>query len=157
MTTTLTRFKTAASALCIGMALAAATPVAAQESLSPTTGSDYARGSWGNGFGPRHWQHWNDGGWDRPEHGRRCLRDREVRRGIGDYGYRNVEIVGELRRDRVEVRAVKRNWLYSMRVDRCTGEVDRVERLRRMRGGYADSHGGLDLDGGFHLDFNFGN
>lgn len=111
MRTMLTRFKTAASALCIGMALAAATPVAAQESLSPTTGSDYAQGSWGKGFGPRYGQHWGDRDWDGPGHGGRCLSGREVRRGIGDYGYRNVEIVRELRRDRVEVRAVKRNWL----------------------------------------------
>jgi hypothetical protein len=79
------------------------------------------------------------------DYGFRCLTNREVRRGISEYGFRRVEIVRELRRDRVEVVGQYRNRLYSMRVDKCTGEVDRVERIRRGDGG------------GFGLHFNFGN
>lgn len=80
-------------------------------------------------------------------YGFRCLTNREVRRGIAAYGFSRVEISRELSRDRVEVRAVYRNWLYSMRVDKCTGEVTRIRPIRPAFGN----------GGGFGLQFNFGN
>ena len=73
-----------------------------------------------------------------------CLTDREIRRRLGQYGFREVRVVRELRRERVEVVARYGSRYYSMRVDRCTGEVDQVKRLRRP-------------GGGFGLQFNFGN
>jgi hypothetical protein len=87
--------------------------------------------------------HWNDraprpphGGWDGGyqdrDYGWRCLTDREVIRGIADHGFRRVSIERYLDRDRVEVFAEQRGWVYSMRVDKCTGEVARVERLNRI-------------------------
>lgn len=86
-----------------------------------------------------------DRGWDRP--GRRyCLDDRQIRRGIANHGFRDVEIRRDLGRDRVEVRASQRRWTYSMRVNRCTGEVDRIEAQRPSRPGP-----------GFGLHFNYGN
>lgn len=87
----------------------------------------------GPGFGPGH------GGWHdrRPGHHMRCLTDREIRRGLQNYGFFNLAIVRELPRNRVTVEGAQGNWVYSMRVDRCTGEVDRVERLYRTgRGGW---------------------
>jgi hypothetical protein len=71
-----------------------------------------------------------------------CLEDHEIVQGLRDYGFQRVRIVRYLRGERVEVTA---NWgrnQYSMRVDRCTGEVDRVRLVRRS---------------GFGLQFNFGN
>jgi hypothetical protein len=75
----------------------------------------------------------------------RCLTNREIRRGIEANGYERVEVRRELQRNRVEVDGQNGNWLYSMRVDKCSGEVDRLERIRRVQGG------------GFGLQFNFGN
>ncbi|MDB5586925.1 MAG: hypothetical protein JWP26_1895 [Devosia sp.] len=89
----------------------------------------------GNGFGPRR----------HDSIGQRCMTNREIRRGIEANGYERVEIRSDLSRDRVEVAGQNGNWLYSMRVDKCSGEVDRVQRIRRVQGG------------GFGLQFNFGN
>jgi hypothetical protein len=75
--------------------------------------------------------------------GTRCLTNREVRRGVENNGYERVEITDELPRDRVAVRGTQGNWLYSMDVDKCTGAVERLERVRRVQGG------------GFGLQFNF--
>jgi hypothetical protein len=59
-----------------------------------------------------------------------CLTDRQIRRGLADYGFRDVRVGRPVGFNRVEVRAVYGRWLYSMRVDRCSGRVDRVNRLR---------------------------
>lgn len=83
----------------------------------------------------------DDGGFD-PSYW--CLSDRDIRRGLGQYGFREVRVVRELRRERVEVVARYGSRYYSMRVDRCSGKVDQVKRLRRP-------------GGGFGLQFNFGN
>lgn len=107
---------------------------------------------------------WNGGG----GYGYRCLTNREVRQGIADYGYRQVEVTRELRRDRVEVQAVYGRWAYAMRVDKCTGQVDQVQRIGRAYngGGWNNGNGGWDNggwgnggydDGGFGFQFNFGN
>lgn len=81
-----------------------------------------------------------------PEHDRRrfCLTDRQIRRGLAQYGFRDARVTREFSRGRVEVIARYGRNFYSMRVNRCTGEVSRVERLRRP-------------GGGFGLQFNFGN
>jgi hypothetical protein len=76
-----------------------------------------------------------------------CLTDRQIRRGLSDYGFRNVDLRRDLGRDRVEARGTYRRWTYSMRVNRCNGRVDRVERLRPA----------LRSGGGFGLQFNLGN
>ena len=71
-----------------------------------------------------------------------CLDDRDIVNGLRDYGFQRVRIVRYLRGERVEVTAYWGRNQYSMRVDRCTGEVDRVRLIRRT---------------GFGLQFNFGN
>lgn len=72
-------------------------------------------------------------GWHNPGPGRWCMNDQQVRRAVQDYGFRDVRVGRELGRSRVEViaRWGRNGGWYSMRVDRCTGEVDRVERIRR--------------------------
>lgn len=65
-------------------------------------------------------------------------------RGIRNKGYRNVQIVREQNRnDKVWVVASKRGDWFSMRVDRCTGKVDRVREINRNR------------NGSFNLSFSF--
>lgn len=65
-----------------------------------------------------------------------CLSDSQIRSALNRNGYRDVRIVREDRRsNKVLVVAQKRGDWYSMRVDRCTGKVDRVEKVKRNRGG----------------------
>ena len=71
-----------------------------------------------------------------------CLEDREITRALRDYGFERVRIVRYLRGERVEVTAYWGRYQYSMRVDRCSGVVDRVRLIRRS---------------GFGLQFNFSN
>lgn len=73
-----------------------------------------------------------------------CLTNRQVERGLRDYGFRNVDIVRNLGRDRVLAVASWRNKDYSMKVDKCSGEVYDVKRLKKYRG-----------QPGFNLQFNF--
>jgi hypothetical protein len=74
-----------------------------------------------------------------------CLTNSQIRRGLRQEGFRNVDIVRELRRNRVEVIAsYGRSW-YRLTVNRCTGAVRIVERLRRGT-----------LGNSFGLQFNFG-
>ena len=156
MTILASRFKTAAQAACIVAALGAtaliATPAMAQEGPAfnfslqlpggVSVGADQGPATFGQRQGPNRGGDYGDRGRD---HRYQCLSDREIQRGLGAYGFSRVEITRQSRRDRVEVVGLYGNWLYSMRVDKCTGDVDRVERIRRVRGG------------GFGLQFNFGN
>lgn len=115
----------------------AAVPVQAQEGPSfnvnlelPGEQGSITSGQGGGHRGPRY----NGGGYD-DDYNYLCPSDREVRRGISAYGYSRVELRRDLPRQRVEVVGQYGNWLYSMRVDRCIGGVDRTERIRRVRGG----------------------
>ena len=71
-----------------------------------------------------------------------CLSDRQIVRGLRDYGFQRVNIVRYLRGERVEATAYWGRTQYSMRIDRCSGVVDRVRVIRRN---------------GFGLQFNFSN
>jgi hypothetical protein len=75
----------------------------------------------------------------------RCLTDREIRQGVANNGYHDVQIGRELGRNRVQVFASYGPWVYSMRLDRCTGVADRVQRERRVGGGWG---GGGNWGGG---------
>ncbi|WP_375451015.1 hypothetical protein [uncultured Devosia sp.] len=146
MTMPLPSFKTGARAVIIGIAFGAASlgalPVQAQSfgfslDLPSFDGNERGRSVERNsgGFGDDHERMQRSG----------CLTDRELQRGVEAQGYSGVEIGGELGNGHVDVAGQNGNWLYSMRVDRCTGEVDRVQRSRRVHGG------------GFGLQFNLGN
>lgn len=71
----------------------------------------------------------------------RCLSDRQISRGLREEGFRNIDFVRELRRNRVEIVAQYGRSYYLLRADRCRGSVEIIERLRRNRG--------------FGLQFNF--
>ena len=136
--------------LGLGLATVSVAPVAAQEFSIQM----HAGGNGGQGFGDRH-HGGHNGGWNNgPGYNLRCLTNREVIRGVSAYGYRNAEIVRELRRDRVDVRAIKRGYVYEMRVDKCTGRVSTPERIGRV-GGWQGN--GPRNGASFGFQFNFGN
>jgi hypothetical protein len=88
----------------------------------------------------------------------RCLTNREIRRGLSSFGFRNIDIVRERSRNRVEVIAQFGKRLYLLQVNRCTGQVRIIQRLGRA--GFDDGrHDGFDDGprGGVGLQFNFGN
>jgi hypothetical protein len=73
-----------------------------------------------------------------------CMTNSEIRQGLRNRGYRDVRIVRESNNSN-KVYAVGRkngDW-YSMRVDRCTGKVDRIREIRR------------NSNGSFNLSFSF--
>ncbi len=73
-----------------------------------------------------------------------CLTNAQIERGIRNRGYRDVQIVREDRRnDKVYAVARKGRDYFSMRIDRCTGKVDRIREIERRR------------DGSFRIEFNF--
>lgn len=138
MTSLLTSFKTTGRAALVALtlgatALTATPPVQAQSGPSFSFRLELDGGSFRFGI-------------DDHERRRFCLTDRQIRRGLRAHGFTQVRFVAELGRNRVEVRARFGRWVYRMRVNRCTGRVDRVQRIRRInRGG-----------GGFGLHFDFG-
>ncbi|KKB83674.1 hypothetical protein VW29_13270 [Devosia limi DSM 17137] len=155
MTIMQSKFKTftraAVIAIALGAAAVSAVPAMAQE--APQAFSLQLPGGQGGGAETFGAQRHGGGGWGGNHGGgwaQRCLTNREVRRGLADYGFRRVEVTRELRRDRVEVLAQYGSWDYAMRVDKCTGEVDRIERLRR------GNTGGYNNGNGFGFQFNFG-
>jgi hypothetical protein len=149
MTTILATIKNsgraAVIAVALGVASVAAAPAVAQQGPSLNFNLDIGGGKGGSGLsfgiqsdGNRELRH------GRPDFWRYCLRDREIYRGLRDHGFRDIEIIRELRGDRVEVEArYGRSW-YLLRVDRCTGAVRVLERIRPGRPG-------------FGLHFNFSN
>jgi len=138
MTTTSSRIKTAARAVLLaatlGTAALSAAPAMAQSGPSSSFSIELGNGQGGMSIqgGDARRMDRDRGGRDR--HWDRCLTDREIRRGLSDYGFRDVYIGRDLRRNQVEAFARWGRWDYSMRVDRCSGRVDRVERYRRGNG-----------------------
>lgn len=171
MTTMFSAIKSASRAAVIAAVLGAsaltAAPAFAQGGPSMSFGLQIP-GQGGYGHDRNHGRH---NGWDNHDrYETRCLTNREVARGLAQYGYRRVDIVRELSRERVDLTAQYGNWQYRMRVDKCTGEVSRVQRLARIGGYGSDGHtgrgyGGDRYDGydsngissGFGFQFNFGN
>jgi hypothetical protein len=58
-----------------------------------------------------------------------CLSDRQIRSGLRRYGFSDVTVVDSFSRNRVRVEATYDDWVYSMRIHRCTGTVDRIRKL----------------------------
>ena len=73
----------------------------------------------------------------------------DIRDGLKGHGYADVRLRRDLGGDHVEVLARDDGWIYSMRLDRCNGEVDRIERLRPTLGegfGFQFDYGTDDKD-----------
>jgi hypothetical protein len=118
-------------ALTLGASTIAVVPAAQAQSFNFQFGVD-GSGKPSVGFGV------DSDGYGRPGRPIRpqvCYSDREIIRGIRNEGYRDVQIVRELPRNRLGIIARDGRTWYSMRVNQCTGEVDRIERLRRYRPG----------------------
>jgi hypothetical protein len=58
-----------------------------------------------------------------------CLTDKQIRQGLKAYGFFDVDIVAHLGKNRVRVEAGWDDWYYSFRVNRCSGEVDKIKKL----------------------------
>ena len=147
--------RAAVLALVMGGTTLAAAPAFAQESGPSLSFNLQVPGAPQRGFdnGRRH-----EGDRDyRPE--RRCLTNREVRDGLARNGYRRIDITRELSRSRVDVEAQYGSYLYSMRIDKCTGDASRVRRLERVGRpgdnrpgngpGRGDNRGGYDNGDGY--------
>jgi len=83
---------------------------------------------------------------------RECLTNNEIRRGLRRAGWDDIRFL-DRSGNRLRVIAEWNGRDYSMRINRCTGRVTDIERLRSRRGG----GGGGGNSGGFGLQFNFGN
>jgi len=138
----LDRFKSAMRPLFVATVIGAGSLAA----ISPATAQSFnfqlnvpGQGGGGVQFG---FGTGNQGGgqWNRP--GVRCLTDREIRQQISANGYYDVQVAGDLGRNRALVYASNGPWEYSMRVNRCTGEVDRFRREGRASGGGGNWGGG---------------
>lgn len=77
---------------------------------------------------------------------KKCLTNGQVRQGLRDFGFRNIDIIRNLNNNRVLVEATYNRKLYEMKVNKCNGRVYDVRRIRNNFNG-----------GGFGLQFNFGN
>jgi hypothetical protein len=58
-----------------------------------------------------------------------CLTDKQIRKGLINYGFDDVNIVDHLGKNRVRVEAAYDEWYYSFRVNRCSGVVDKIKKL----------------------------
>ena len=109
-----------------GTALVGAAPVQAAQ---PTFGFQLNFGSGGFGPGPQGGIILNFGDDNYFEY---CLTNSQIRSALRNKGYRDVKIVKEYNNTN-KVWAIGRkgfDW-YQMRVDRCTGKVDRIEEIEQ--------------------------
>jgi len=62
---------------------------------------------------------------------KKCLTDKQVERGLEWYGFDDADVVRKLSNSKVLVVAEWNNRYYSMTVNKCTGEVYNVKRLKK--------------------------
>jgi hypothetical protein len=60
-----------------------------------------------------------------------CLTNKQIRKGLKKADFDEIDFVKELKHHRVRVEALYEGdgWVYSMRIDRCDGEVDQIKPL----------------------------
>lgn len=60
-----------------------------------------------------------------------CLTNKQIRKGLKNAGFVDIEFVQELKQHRVRIEALYLgdDWYYSFRVDRCSGHVDKIKKL----------------------------
>lgn len=85
-----------------------------------------------------------------------CLSDRQVVRGLRLYGFRNIDIVKHISRSRVQVEATFHNREYRLKVNKCTGEVYDIHRLKKHKS-YDDGYNNDGVGFGFGMRFGDGN
>lgn len=112
-------------ALTLGAATVTAMPAQAQSSPSFNFELGIGNGERGMSF-----SHGKKPRWDRD----RCMTNRQVERGLEHRGFDDARVVRNLGRNRVQVIADWGRRTYAMKVDKCSGRVYDVERLRHRRG-----------------------
>lgn len=88
-----------------------------------------------------------------------CLSNNQVERGLEWYGYDEANVVKKLSSSKVLVIAEWHNKYYSMTVNKCTGEVYNVKKLKKGYDFYDGPHKGPKNGIGFEKDgfsFQFG-
>lgn len=60
-----------------------------------------------------------------------CLTNKQIRKGLKKAGFTEIDFVQELKKHRVRIEALYLgdDWYYSMRIDRCSGHVDKIKKL----------------------------
>ena len=145
MTTILSTLKTSGRAAIIALSLGAASFAAlpAQAASEPSFNFQLGIGSDGNTF---------SFGVESPRYKnfriKRCLTNDQVEEGLYDYGFDNVDVIRNLAGSRVLVEASYGSRDYRLKVNKCTGQVYDLVRIRR----YEDDN---SIGGGFGLQFNF--
>lgn len=92
---------------------------------------------------------------------RKCLTNGQVERGLEYYGFDDADVVRNISKSRVLVVAEWNRRFYSMSVDKCSGEVGNVKRLRKGYDFFDGPHkggpkGGMGFEkDGFSFQFNF--
>jgi hypothetical protein len=113
-------------ALALGAASVTAMPVqAAEPSFNFQLGIGNDGGVMGFEFGNKSYK--NKGHFPIKQ----CLTDRQVERGLERYGFDDADVVRKLSKSRVLVIAEWNHRFYSLTVNKCTGEVSNVKRLRK--------------------------
>ena len=126
MTTILSSFKSAGRAAVLAIVLAgtalAAAPAEAKP-LSPFALELQAAPPQGGETQMKKFGYDEDYDW--------CLTNKQIRKGLKKYGFTDIDFVQELKKHRVRVEALYLgdDWYYSMRIDRCTGHVDKIKKL----------------------------
>jgi len=91
---------------------------------------------------------------------RKCLSNRQVENGLEWYGFDDADVVRKLSNSKVLVIAEWNHRFYSMTVNKCSGEVYNVKRLRKGHDFWDGPHKGGPKGGfGFEKDgfsFQFG-
>lgn len=90
---------------------------------------------------------------------KKCLTNNQVENGLEWYGFDSADVVKKLSSTKVMVIAEWNNRYYSMTVNKCTGEVYNVKRLKKGYDFYDGYHDGPKGGFGFEKDgfsFQFG-
>ena len=90
---------------------------------------------------------------------KKCLTNSQVESGLESYGFDDADVVRRLSSTRVLVVAEWNNRYYSLTVNKCTGEVYNVKRLKKGFDFYEGPHKSPKNSFGFHKDgfsFQFG-
>lgn len=62
---------------------------------------------------------------------KKCLTNRQIERGLERHGFDDADVIRNLSNTRVLVRADWGRYDYEMKVNRCSGKVYDIERIRR--------------------------
>lgn len=58
-----------------------------------------------------------------------CLTDKQIKKALKNYGFFDIDIVDYITKTKVRIEAGYDDWYYSFRLNRCSGEVDKVKKL----------------------------